>query len=275
VKTDSEGRFFGDAASTNIIPKNMTRTELQTGLWNLKERLYNWDAFASRAKRFVSNVKRRPRISNQRRDWKLLIHFTGFLFSSLIDWKTRRAILDILWHTRKKAPFMLPPVARMILRQFSYAKALEMLENTRKKIDPQQSETVELETEQSETLFPESFRVPYEEIFPKVNQEVYDGLEDKVRGGETLIEIFTKFLRHWKTSNGSFSAEERSYLMELTRRTVAEKNGTSENRVSGFYFSTTNIIDSDLKKTPLPDDILRAVEQELLMGESESVSGTA
>ncbi|MHC4258984.1 MAG: B12-binding domain-containing radical SAM protein, partial [Planctomycetota bacterium] len=121
LDTDTRGRFFGDAATTNIIPKTMTRTELQASVMDLKERVYDWDAFAVRAKGFVSQLKRRPDLPKQRREWKLLIDFTRFLLSSLVDWKTRRIILDILWHTRKQAPFMLPAVARMILRQFSYA----------------------------------------------------------------------------------------------------------------------------------------------------------
>jgi radical SAM superfamily enzyme YgiQ (UPF0313 family) len=92
LKADTEGRFFGNPGTTNIIPKNMTRTEIQAGLLALNERVYDWEAFAARAKGFVSNVKRRPNVPKRKRERELLFQFIRFLLSSHADWKTRRVI---------------------------------------------------------------------------------------------------------------------------------------------------------------------------------------
>jgi hypothetical protein len=267
LKSDSEGRFFGDAATTNIIPKNMTREELKAGIWDLKERIYNWEAFSARAKGFVANIKRWPKVPGRRFEWKLLCQFVAFMFSSLIDWKTRRIILDIMWFTFKRNSSMLPPLARMIIRHFSYTSTIELRKSTRTTEVPEQKETADLEIEQSDTLVPEGFREPYKEIFPEVKKEVYEGLADKARSGEALIEIFTKFLRSWESASEPYSAEHRNHIMDLTSSTVAEKNSSNGGAASSDPSFTTNIVDPAFKRTPLPDDILRAVEQELLMGE--------
>jgi hypothetical protein len=270
LKTDRDGRFFGNAGTTNIIPKGMTRAELQTGFLALREKVYNWEAFALRVKGFVSNVKRRPNVPKRGHEWKFLFLFVSFLLSSRVNWKTRRVILGILWYTRKQAPFMLSRVARIILRNYSYADTEEMREVAWKQIEMEQSGAVKMEIDKSETIVPEGFREPYKEIFPVVNKEVCQDLEDKTRSGETLIEIFAKFLRRWEPTFESFSAEDKSDLMELTKRTVSEKNA-NKSLSSGFSFSSTNTSAPDLKKGRLSEEILRAVEQELQMWGCEDV----
>ncbi len=265
LKTDRDGRFFGNAGTTNIIPKGMTRAELQTGFLDLRERVYSWEEFALRVKGFVSNVKRRPNVpKGQGREWMFLLQFIGFMFSPLIDWKARRVILGILWYTRKQAPFMVPRVARIILRLFSYANTQELREVAQKQIDLEQSGAVKVECEQSESVIPEGFRIPYKDIFPVINREVCEYLKDKARSGEALIEIFTEFLRCWRPGD-SFSAKHRSDLMELTRRTVSEKNDPNGSRPLGFSSFSTNTSTLELKKALLSEEILRAVEQELQM----------
>ena len=43
LKTEKNGRFFGNAGTTNIIPKKMTHVELQAGFLELRERVYAWE----------------------------------------------------------------------------------------------------------------------------------------------------------------------------------------------------------------------------------------
>jgi radical SAM superfamily enzyme YgiQ (UPF0313 family) len=266
LKADAAGRYFGNPGTSNIHPKTMTRSELQTRFLKLRERVYNWDAFSVRDKGFISNVKRRPNIPNQEIEWKLFLKFTRFLFSSGVDWKTRGTILGIIWHTIKTAPFMLPQVVRLVQRQLGYANTTELREVVKKQIEMEKSGDVKLEVEKIESIVPEDFMAPYEDIFPIVNKEVYEGLKDKTRSGETLIDIFTKFLRHWEPESEPFSDEHRNYLMELTRRTIAEMNSPNDGRSSAFSFSNSTVDMPDSKKDPLSQQILQAVEQELLMG---------
>ncbi len=266
LKTERDGRFFGNAGTTNIIPKNMTRTELQSGFLALRARVYDWEEFAIRVKQFVSNVRRRPKVPQRGFDWKLLIQFIAFLFSSLIDWKARRVILGIVWHTVKTAPFMMPRVSKIVMRLFSFADTKEMREVSQKQIDMEEAGELKWEIEERDTVVPENFKEPYEDVFPEVSKEVDKGLNDKTRIGETLIEIFTNFLRSWESPSESFSAEHRSHIMELTRRIVEEKNGSNGNRSEGIDSSFTNMSALDVQRSRLSEDILRAVEQELLMG---------
>jgi len=263
LEESEEGRFFGSSKTSNIIPKNMTPAELDEGTWNLKARVYDWDAFAIRAKNFVSNLKRRAKVPKRGHEWKLFFHFTGFLFSSLVNWRTRRIILGILWHTRKEAPYMLPAVARMIIRHNGYAGTLTLKRGKQKK--KAQREAVKPVIKQYETLIPDSFKKPYEAIFPDIKDEVCRGLKDKKVSGDTLIKIFTGFLRHKIPANGSLTPEDRNYLQELTARAIEEKNSRVEKRPSGLIFNSIDISKFSLKRDRLPDEILRAVEQELLM----------
>ena len=42
VKTQTEGRYFGNPGTTNIIPKKMTRMELHSGYLDLIRKVYDW-----------------------------------------------------------------------------------------------------------------------------------------------------------------------------------------------------------------------------------------
>jgi hypothetical protein len=161
---------------------------------------------------------------------------------------------------------MLPDVARMILRQFGYANTQDLREVVQKQIDLEQSGAVKLESDQSVTIVPESFRAPYQEVFPMIKKEVSQGLKDQKRSGEALIEIFTTFLRHRGSTCESFSDEQKRYLTELTQHTVAEMNVSNKNRSSGFMSSFTSMEALELKGDRLTWEILRAVEQELQIG---------
>ncbi len=270
VKAETAGRFFGNPGTTNIIPKQMTRAELQSGYLALIDKVYSWEAFALRAKGFASNATRRPNVPKSTSDWTLLFQFAGFMFSSLIDGKTRRIILEILWHTRKHAPFMLAQVSRMILRQFAYVNnTQEFRENIQKEIEQEQAGILKWESEQSDTIVPDGFKVAYDKIFPEVNDEVYQGLNDKKRSGEALIEIFTDFLKRPRPVNGIFTPEDQRDLEELTKRTVAEKNDSNGRQASGSSSYSVNSITPDLKKGRWSEDILQAVEQELTMHSCE------
>jgi hypothetical protein len=261
--TDKEGRFFGNPGTTNIIPKQMTRVELHSGFLQLREMIYDWQNFAERIKGIVSNVKRRPDIPNQGRDTKFLFQFTCFLFSSLLDWRTRRILLALLAQTYKQAPFMIPTVARIILRQFGYAytNTHKFREVVQQQIDLEASGKIQLELSKYEPPVPESFRQPYKDIFPELYQKVYRELKDKGSTEEVMVNVFTEFLQHSETNADSASGDYKNDLMKLTDQALLQKRGHS--------------IDSDpppseeampnLKRSHISDEILKAVEQELLI----------
>jgi len=270
VKADTAGRFFGNPGTTNIIPKKMTRAELQRGYLDLIDKVYSWEAFAVRVKDFASNVKRQPNIPRLTRDWAFTSQVVRFLVSSLIDAKTRRIILGILLHTRKHAPFMLPQVSRLILRQFAYTNNTQEFRGLiQKEIEQGEAGELKWESVQDEAIVPEGFKVSYEEVFPDVNEEVNQGLQDKTRSGEALIEIFTEFLQRRSPVKGAFKAKDISYIKDLTKRIVAEKNGRKGSQLSGCSSFSANPSALDPQKGRWSGQILQAVEEELKMSSGE------
>jgi radical SAM superfamily enzyme YgiQ (UPF0313 family) len=263
LKTETEGRFFGNPGTTNIIPKKMARTELHSAYLKLIERVYDWQNFSTRMKVFLSNIQRRPRVPRQAGQWKRLVPFIYFIFSSL-DYRARRAVLGIVWHTFMRAPYMLPRVIGVIVRQFGYAVRPKLREAIQEQIELERAGALSLELEKPYCLVPDFFKEHYEAIFPEVHQEVSKNLVDQSRTEETLIEIFTEFLSHRRQSFASFSAEQREDLVGLTKAIIAEKNRTLG---AGNGLPSSGYVFPKSERLHLSSQILKAVEQELSIAE--------
>lgn len=152
LKTDTEGRYFGNAGTTNIIPKKMTRVELLSGYLYLIKKVYDWENFAVRIKGFISNIKRQPNVPKQERQSNSSLQFVHFLHS--LDKNTREVILDIIQYTRKHAPFMMSRVVRHILRHHGYAVRHELRKAIQSQIDREKSGAFKLEIEQGKVRTP-------------------------------------------------------------------------------------------------------------------------
>jgi radical SAM superfamily enzyme YgiQ (UPF0313 family) len=261
IKTSTEGRYYGNPGTTNIIPNRMTRWELHAGYLDLIERVYDWDNFAVRMKGFISNIKRRPKVHRQSDQWKRLVPFIKFVFS--LDKKIRNVLLGILWYTFRHASFMLPKITGVILRQFGYAVRPQLEDEIHGQIDLERSGDMNLEMEAVTGLVPVSFREKYNEIFPDVYNKVIQDIKDKNFADEILIEIFTRFLIHWKGQNDSFSSEYNKDLMNIVNSTVEEKNRMCTLDVDASQNKCDEHI--NLTQKQLADGILRAVENELIV----------
>jgi radical SAM superfamily enzyme YgiQ (UPF0313 family) len=263
LKTETEGRFFGNPGTTNIIPKKMARTELYFAYLKLIEKVYDWQNFSSRMKVFISNIKRRPKVPRQASQWKRLLPFSYFIFSSL-DYRAKKAVLGIVWHTLMRAPYMLPRVVGVVVRQYGYAVRPKLRAAIQEQIELERSGELNLEVEKPYDLVPDFFREHYEAMFPKVLQEVLENLTDETRREETLIQIFAEFLSHERQGFGFFSDEESEELMGVTRRIIVENNkafgGGKDSLSSGHVFPKSEMLH-------LSSQILKAVEQELSIAE--------
>jgi hypothetical protein len=267
---DKKGFFSKDfRGATNIIPKGMTRAELFSGYLNLVERLYDWDNFTTRIKEFVSNVKRQPNVPQKSEPQQSLPSaLTSFILS--LDEKAQSAIFNIALHTRQTAPFMMRKVIRLISGQYLEAVNLPLLrEAISKQIQLEESVDMKQFIEKPEILIPESFREPYQEIFPEIHHRVYTGLIDKTRTDEALIEVFIDFLTRWRKTFAQFSDQHRASLDELTDRIIAKENGTAGNKSPVQADEAV----PDIKKTMLAEEIFQAVEQKLRIAESLSTKG--
>ena len=101
--------------------------------------------------------------------------------------------------------------------------------------------------------------------FPEIYRKIYLNIADKTRTEETLIEIFTKFVTRWGYVLDSFSEEHKSYLTQLTDQTIAENNSYKSEALVGEAKSPNDAVMPNFKQIRLSDEILKAVEQELLI----------
>jgi len=270
LKTHTNGRYFGNPGTTNLVPKGMTRWELHSGFLDLRDKLYDWNNFAARIKGFVAGIKRPPNVAKERRDWKLDLQFTCFLYSSLVDKQTRPVIRDIIRYTRKHAPFMVSRVKRAVLRHFGYVYVSkhELRDVVQEQIELEKSGELEFETEQYSPVVPESFMDSYRDVFPEIHARVSQDLADKGRTNEVLVEVFTEFLKRSAPEIDSFSTQHRNQLLEVAQRTVAA-NGNGHKPPSSPSPNQRAAVSGRNGKN-LADEILKAVEQELLIAASQA-----
>jgi hypothetical protein len=265
IVLDEEHQIYGNlhGANTNIVPRKMTRVELFEGYLGLVERLSEWANFEARVKGFVSGVKQRPQIPQKKRpiEWKFLFGFLKYLLFS-VDRETRRATLRIIRHTRRHAPFLQRRVFGVIGMQYSRRAMLQSVrEALCRRIELEESEGFNLEIDKADIFIPDNFQKPYREILPHIHERVYQGLGDKTRTDEALVEIFGSFIIRWGQSLDAFSDHHKSFLTELADRTIAKLNSVTK----GASSTTTPRADHapDVNKTGLAGEILKAVEQEL------------
>lgn len=152
--------------ATNIIPKRMTRIELMEGCCNLLQRLHDWDNFAERVKGFVSQVKRKPLLTPEKKLKENVRDELQQLFFLSEDEKVRRAVLDIIQYTLQNAPFMLKQVIGSILQQYNEVVLTQSIcEELRRQIELEQSGEITIEIDQTDNLVPGGIKQKGDSIY--------------------------------------------------------------------------------------------------------------
>lgn len=257
LKTDKQGRYFGNPGTTNILPKRMTRTELHLGYLDLIEKVYDWDRFSARCRGFIDNVKRTPKVRRRKAQWKRLLQLSRFLVTSA-DARTRRASLGILWYTFWRARFMVPRMVAIILRQYGYAVRPQLRASIQAQVDEEESEKFEVAVEDTRARVSEDFKEVYQQLFGEVHERVRRSLGDGAETEKTLVEIFADFLD--QDGHRSFSLADRTRLMDVTDaalRTSVDVNGILA-RANATPESPPMRLDRRLS-----DAVLKALEQDL------------
>jgi radical SAM superfamily enzyme YgiQ (UPF0313 family) len=264
LKTEMEGRFYGNPGTTNILPKNMSRAELLTGYLGLIEKVYDWRNFAERIKGFVANVSRKPQIPKGMKYYKRVLQFIYFTIVQM-DADSRKIVLDIIMHTLKKAPFMLPRLTGFIIRQYGYANRPKLKESIEELIRLEMAGELSLEIAEDEDLLPPSFLASYERLFRGIYQKVTDGLHDKSLVEEPVIAIFAEYLQQNRLSQDKNEPMLLEEIGALADRVIADRNSKCES------MAEKSPVDSkDIGITGLDDRVLKAVEQELLIARVQS-----
>ncbi len=262
LKTEMEGRFYGNPGTTNILPKNMTRAELLTGYLGLIKKVYDWQNFAERIKGFVSNVSRKPRVPKGIKYYKRVLQFLYFTLVRM-DSESRRIVMGIVLHTLKNAPFMLPRLTGFIIRQYGYAHRPQLQGSIEELIRLEEQGKIPLEIAEDKELLPDVFLESYENIFPDIYRKVAAELKNKDLIEETVIDIFIDYLQR-----NPFGQEKNvpSLHEEIDSRAVeiiAARNSSSD-----AVTSPAASMGRDAGGLAgLDDRILKAIEQELLIAE--------
>ena len=259
------GKSVSDVrSSTNIIPKQMTRRELMSGYLGLVERVRDWRNFEARVKGMISRIQRQPKVKPPSPPWKLRLRALKFILFDM-DKAARRSAIRLLLYTRRRTPFMLPRVMAMIARQYTEAAERPFFrEEIEAQIRLESSEEFTLQFEPTVFFVPEAFKKPYKAIFPELHTRVYQGLIDKSRTHDALVEAIYDFLTRWGPTFQQLEEHHRAFLFEICDRTIAKENGNLE-AGAGEDVATgePDIPDTDYRRSRLPDEVLRTVEQDL------------
>jgi Radical SAM superfamily/Domain of unknown function (DUF4070)/B12 binding domain len=258
-------------AWTNIIPKQMTRKELMTGYLGLVERLRDWRNFEARVKGMISLLQRQPQVKPREASREQSMGVFKFVLEGM-EPEARQSTIRLLRYTRQHAPFMLGKVIALIVRQYLEAAEVPFLrEMIAAQIHRESGEGFKLLHEPAVFFIPEAFKKPYRDIFPHLHERVHQGLIDKSRTQDALVEVIYDFLTRWGPTFEQIEEHHRVFLFEICDRTIAKENGPCPSgagtpvdlreipdRLTGLSEGQTRVW---LKR--LADEVLRTVEQDL------------
>lgn len=267
---------------SNIVFKQMPRTEVFQGYVDVYKRLYSIEAMQERMLGMIDQVKRKPRKpfrfpfmfwEERKRIYSI---FSFFLFTE--DKPLRNFFVTSLLTTLRKAPFMLERVVMLIIGMLAYKQVVAELEVKYKAlIDHEKRNPPPVEPPGIWISIPDAFRKEYKALFPSVFGRLHAGIKDKSRLNDALIEVFSDFLERFHKQYGTLGAERFLFLQETCDRSIASFNheDPSQARYPDGYpirLTTSKLDERELlledNITPvirpkLDDEVLKAVEQEL------------
>jgi radical SAM superfamily enzyme YgiQ (UPF0313 family) len=258
-------------AWTNIIPEQMTRRELMSGYLSLVERLRDWHNFEARIKGMLSLIQRQPQVKPRSTSWEQSLGVFKFVLEGM-DREARESTIRLLLYTRKQAPFMMGKVIGLIARQYLEAAEVPFLrEVIETQIRLESREEFSLQPEPTVFFIPEAFKKPYKAIFPELYERISQGLIDKSRTHDALVEVIYDFLTRWGLTFEQYEEHHRVFLAEICDRTIAKENGNISAGSRGEAELEQDLhggLSSHRAQTPiamrrLADEVLRTVEQDL------------
>jgi hypothetical protein len=267
-------------AWTNILPKLMTRSELMTGYLSLVERLRDWRNFEARVMGMISLIQRQPQVKPRSASWEQSMGVFKFVLEGM-EPEARQCAIRLLRYTRQRAPFMMAKVIGLLARQYLEAAEVPSLrELIETQIRLESTEEIRLLREPTVFFVPEAFKKPYRDIFPQLHERVRQGLIDKARTQDSLVEVIYDFLTRWGLTFEQFEEHHRLFLFEICDRTIAKENGElpagasapAELRVLPDRRVGLSEGQTLVWLRRLADEVLRLVEQDLRSFRPEPVA---
>lgn len=252
---------------TNVIPERMKLVELLAGYIKLVERIRDWKNFEQRIHALLTQVRRRPEVRFRIEPSQLLLLF---IMLTKMKREARWTTLRLLLFTLRRAPFMAERVMAAVAYQYQEAQRVPYLQRfIAGQIRQLESGEMRLQREQQAFAIPDGFRKFYPALFPDLYARIQQGLKDKSRAEDALVEVTYDFLARWGPSFRQFEEHHRAFLYELCDRTVAAQNNAPRSgherppeilRDGQTGHGSSN---SNLRLKRLADDVLRCVEQDL------------
>lgn len=227
VNLDDKGQDRMDIL-TNIIPKNLTRTELIEGLADYSDVVFNPDHFAKRVIGFIHGAKRKPNVGKIKASsfWRFrkMMTRTFFYYTFGVPKGHRKAFFSIMREAMRHAPFLIPKV------MFLYTSFL-INEKRAEVASKQAREYVEWETQHPEMIKRLEPQLPLTEAVYNHRNEICNAAYKRVREvtgeQELLYNIVTQSLLDYIMRFGQelteFNDIQQNYVVESCDR-VLDKN---------------------------------------------------
>jgi Radical SAM superfamily/B12 binding domain/Domain of unknown function (DUF4070) len=267
-------------AWTNILPKLMTRQELMMGYLTLVERLRDWRNFETRVMGMLSLIQRQPQVKPRAASWEQSMGVFKFVLEGM-EPQARQCAIRLLRYTRQRAPFMMAKVVGLLASQYLEAAELPSLrELIEAQIRLESTEESRLQREPTVFFVPEAFKKPYWDIFPQLHARVHQGLVDKSRTQDALVEVIYDFLTRWGLTFEQFEEHHRVFLFEICDRTITKENAdlaagdgaSPEQRVVPNRLEGLSEGQIQVWLRRLGDEVLRLVEQDLRSFKPEPIA---
>jgi hypothetical protein len=246
-------------ATTNIMPKRMTREQLFKGFRDLFERLHTWESFEHRMIGWCSVCHTAPRIGAKLATPDDILKAADYLE---IGGDGRKAIVNVVDYAAANAPHMLSLMRRMVIKHHKIRRLVdEIVRDTDRMIELERTGALAFDCDNRPIPVTPAFRASFKDLFQPVYTRVYVNLENKDKLPEALTEIFVDFLCHLDGDFQKLEEFHHAYLREVSDRTCAKFNGTPPQDFQPR--EPDGIAVPDYRKIRLHDDILKNVGQEL------------
>lgn len=255
---------FTDIVS-NIVPKNMTRTELMTGMLEFWERMDTVESNESRALAFFNGITRIPNVkkSDFKTFWKLrkLIFKTMGFFMAKADKKDRAAFMKIFKVVRKKSMILMSRFMYIYTNFFMNRYRAQLYSEILKQqlqIEANNSSVIVLLD--NKTPIPEKMIDYLNDIFHHTYIELRKYLDKQTHLYNSALEVITDYILLFGNEFTDFDEFQKRNLQLCTARVL---NGNSrvqekvhvdietelpvDNPPAGFFKQMYNNLDYNLR----------------------------
>ncbi|MDA3953878.1 MAG: radical SAM protein [Bacteroidales bacterium] len=192
---------FTDIVS-NVIPKNMTREELMSGMLDFWSRLNTVDSNASRVSSYIENISRIPDVQkpNFKGFWKmkgLIFNAIGF-FITKADKKDKKAFFDLFKQVRKKSIILISRFMYMYTNYLMNRYRAELYsEILVQQIRIENNDPAVIVKLDSLTPIPENILTHSKEIFLETYTILRKSIDKQAKLYNTALETITDFINHF------------------------------------------------------------------------------